>query len=180
MADAAALAHTTLMEVINLIAVVVGPIVAVVITLWWQQRKEHRDAKLRLFLTLMAKRRTIPPTIEWVDAPKVIDVAFADTPQVVQLWHEYYAGLANPPANQNYQQLEHTYLLMLSAMARTLGYTRLEQTDIDKFYSPQVHADQADLNYKCQTEWLRVLENTNRLSWLIPYRFLRAIMLPPI
>lgn len=48
-------------------------------------------------------------------------------------------------------------------MARSLGYRRLEQTDIDKFYTPQVHADQAQLNWKCQTEWLRVLESTNRL-----------------
>ncbi len=112
----------------------------------------------------MAKRRTFPPTIEWVDALNVIDVVFADTPQVVQLWHEYYAGLANPPANNNYQQREHTYLLMLSAMARALGYSRLEQTDIDKFYTPQIHGDQLELNYKCQTEWLRVLENTNRLA----------------
>jgi hypothetical protein len=147
----------------EIIAIIVGPVVAVVITLWWQQRKEHRDAKRRLFLTLMAKRRTIPPTIEWVDALNVIDVVFADEPQVVQLWHEYYAGLANPPANQNYQAREHTYLLMLSSMARSLGYRRLEQTDIDKFYTPQVHGDQAQLNWKCQTEWLRVLESTNRL-----------------
>ena len=152
------------MDIINIIAIVAGPLLAVLITLWWQNRKEHRDAKRRLFLTLMAKRRTYPPTVEWVDALNVIDVVFADVPQVVQLWHEYYSSLVNPPANENYQAREHTYLLMLSSMARTLGYSRLEQTDIDKFYSPQVHADQAQLNWKCQTEWLRVLEGTNRLS----------------
>jgi len=53
---------------------------------------------------------------------------------------------------------------MLSAMARSLGYRRLEQTDIDKFYAPQVHGDQLALNYKCQTEWLRVLQTTNKLN----------------
>ena len=151
------------MDIINITAIIIGPIFAVGITLWWQRRREKRDSKERLFLTLMAHRRAFPPSIEWVNALNVIDVVFAEHPQVVQLWHEYYAGLANPPANQNYQQREHTYLLMLSAMARSLGYRRLEQTDIDKFYSPQAHADQMALNYKCQTEWLRVLENTNRL-----------------
>lgn len=151
------------MEIINLIAIIVGPVFAVGITLWWQGRKEQREAKCRLFLTLMAHRRAFPSAVDWVNALNVIDVVFAEHPQVVQLWHEYYAGLVNPPANQNFQQREHTYLLMLSAMARSLGYRRLEQTDIDKFYSPQVHADQMALNYKCQTEFLPVLESTNRL-----------------
>ena len=154
----------TLKEYINLVAIVVGPIIAVGITLWWQQRKEMRDAKGRLFLTLMAHRRSNPPSPEWVNVLNVIDVVFADTPQVVQLWHEYFSGLSNPPANQNYQQREHTYLLMLSAMARSLGYRRLEQTDIDKFYSPQAHVDQFSLNHACQTEWLRVLKSSARLS----------------
>jgi uncharacterized protein DUF6680 len=152
------------MDIINIVAIIVGPIVAVIITLWWQQRKENRDSKRRLFLTLMAQRRTYPPTVEWVNALNVIDVVFAEHPQVVQLWHEYYASLVNPPVNQNFQAREHTYLLMLSSMARTLGYRRLEQTDIDKFYTPQVHGDQAQLNWQCQTEWLRVLQNTNKLN----------------
>lgn len=112
----------------------------------------------------MAHRRAYPPSQQWVDGLNVIDVVFADVPQVVELWHRYYDSLANPPANQNYESREHTYLLMLSAMARSLGYRKLEQTDIDKFYSPQAHMNQADLNYRCQTEWLRVLENTARLE----------------
>lgn len=152
------------MEIVTIIAIVTGPLFAVVITLLWQQRKEKRDSKERLFLTLMVHRRTFPPPIEWVNALNVIDVVFAEHSQVVQLWHEYYASLANPPANENYQQREHTYLLMLSAMARVLGYRRLEQTDIDKFYAPKVHGDQLAMNYKCQAEFLRVLENTNRLN----------------
>src|SRR4051812_21675490 len=36
------------------------------------------------------------------------------------------------------------YIKMLSEMAKGLGYRRLQQTDIDKFYSPQVYANQAD------------------------------------
>jgi hypothetical protein len=152
------------MQAVNIIAIIVGPLFAVIITLWWQARKARRDAKERLFLTLMAHRRSFPPAFEWVNALNVIDVVFAENAQVVQLWHEYYAALVNPPVNQNFQQREHTYLLMLSAMARALGYKRLEQTDIDKFYSPQAHADQQHLNWQCQTEWLRVLQSTNKLN----------------
>ena len=152
------------MEIINIAAIIIGPISAVWITLWWQQRKEKRDAKRRLFTTLMAHRRKIPPPIEWVNALNVIDVIFADVPEVVQLWHKYYEHLANPPANQNFETREHTYILLLSAMARSLGYKRLEQTDIDKYYTPQVHGDQAALNHEIQTEWLRVLRSTAQIA----------------
>jgi hypothetical protein len=44
-----------------------------------------------------------PPSQQWVDGLNVIDVVFADVPQVVELWHRYYEALANHPANDNYQ-----------------------------------------------------------------------------
>jgi len=53
---------------------------------------------------------------------------------------------------------------LLSEMAKTLGYKNLQQTDIDKFYSPKAHGSQSELNYKLQTEFLRVLENTSSLN----------------
>lgn len=151
-------------DIVMVAAVLIGPVIAVLITLWWQRRKESHDSKKRLFLTLMVHRRANPPAIEWVNALNVIDVVFSEHHQVVELWHRYYESLSNPPANKNYEQREHTYLLMLSAMARSLGYKRLEQTDIDKYYTPQAHGDQATLNYQCQTEWLRVLQNTESFS----------------
>jgi hypothetical protein len=49
-------------------------------------------------------------------------------------------------------------------MARILGFSKLQQTDIDKYYIPQAHIDQAQINAECQAEWLRVLRNTDRLS----------------
>jgi len=48
-------------------------------------------------------------------------------------------------------------------MAVALGYRRLSQTDIDRFYSPQVHATQGQLNQELQTELLRVLKATQSL-----------------
>ena len=50
------------------IATFAGPIAAVGITLWHQTRKQRRDTKERLFLTLMAHRKSIIPTQEWVSA----------------------------------------------------------------------------------------------------------------
>jgi hypothetical protein len=49
-------------------------------------------------------------------------------------------------------------------MATVLGYRRLRQTDIDRFYAPQAHGTQAALTQELQTEFLRVLKATHSLQ----------------
>lgn len=146
-------------DIISIIAILAGPVSAVCITLWWQQRKEKRDRKLTLFTSLMVRRRAFPPTLEWVNALNMIDVIFADHPKVVALWHELYTMFQNPTTTQ---AQGHKYLELLSEMAAALGFRHLQQTDIDKYYSPQVHRDYIDAQTKAQYHWLRVLENTER------------------
>lgn len=153
-----------LRDVLTIVAILVGPIASVAVTMWWQRRKEKRDAKERLFVTLMAHRHASPPAEDWVDSLNVIDVVFARQTKVLDLWHRYYDALNTSPSNTNYQSQQHTYLLMLAEMARLLGYTRLEITDIDKFYSPRAYGDQMQINRETQLEWLRVLRNTARLE----------------
>ena len=145
------------MDVLTLLAILLGPVVAVCITLWWQNRKERRDAKRHLFMTLMAQRKTAPPTYEWVQALNLIDVVFAKDKRVVQLWHELYGLFQNP---QRTQTQDHKYIELLSEMASVLGFRKLQQTDIDKFYYPQSYIDALLAQNKAQAEWLRVLENT--------------------
>lgn len=149
---------TELQLAINILAIILGPIIAVIITLAHQNHKEKRDTKMRLFLTLMAHRKSFPPTFAWVESLNLIDVVFAKHPKVVQLWHEYYDYLHEE--TKDYTKRDHKYLELLSVMAKTLGYKNLQQTDIDKFYTPIAHGDQAALNYKVQIEFLRVLQNT--------------------
>jgi len=150
--------NTELQFVINVIAIIIGPVSAVIITLAYQNYKEKRDTKIKLFLVLMAHRKSYPISHNWVQALNLIDVVFANHPKVVKLWHEHYDYLHEE--TKDYTKREHKYLELLSAMAKVLGYSNLQQTDIDKFYTPIAHGDQATLNHKVQTELLRVLENT--------------------
>lgn len=149
------------MDIISIIAVIVGPIAAVLITLWWQERKEKRDAKMRLFIALMAHRKSIPPTHEWVAALNLIDVVFAGHPKVITLWHELFNMYNNPSTeeSQNHKKLE-----LLSQMASDLGFAKLQQIDIDKFHCPSEHTAQLKATAETQAEWLRVLKNTSRAS----------------
>lgn len=145
-------------QTMNIIAVIIGPIIAVSITLWYQSHKEKRDAKIRLFLNLMAHRKSNPPTFERVNSLNLIDVVFSGHPKVLQLWHEYYDLLHTQPPN--FELWEHKHIDMLSEMGQALGYKKLKQTEIEKFYTPVAHGTQAELNEKMQREFLRVLENT--------------------
>ena len=137
---------TEMQFVINIVAIVLGPVIAVTITLAYQKYKEKRDAKMRLFLTLMAHRKSFPPTFAWVESLNLIDVVFAKHPKVVLLWHEYYDYLHEDL--KDFKKRDHKYLELLSLMAKDLGYPTLQQTDIDKFYTPIAHGDQAELNHK--------------------------------
>jgi len=145
-------------ETMNIIAVIIGPVIAVVITLWYHKYKEKQDTKHRIFLTLMAHRKSNPPTFALVEVLNTLDVVFADNPKVVQLWHEYYDLLCSKTAN--YQTWEHKYIDLLFEIANVLGYKKIKQTDIEKFYTPVAHGTQAELNEKTQQEFLRVLQNT--------------------
>ncbi len=145
------------MALLTLLAILVGPIVAVCITLWWQDRKERRDAKRRLFTTLMAHRKSLPRSYEFVAALNLIDVVFAKDKRVVQLWHQLYDLYQNP---QPTEAQNHKYIELLSEMASVLGYRKLKQTDIDKFYTPIAHAQAFIAQTEAQEEWLRVLRAT--------------------
>lgn len=149
----------TIQVIIGLTAIVLGPVTAILISLYFQQRRAKRDAKEHLFLTLMANRRANPPTYEWAGSLNVIDVVFADHEKVVTLWHEFYAILCQE--KPSLQTQDHKYLQLLSEMASVLGYKKLQQVDIDKFYLPRVHGSFADAQAKTANEWLRVLENTH-------------------
>lgn len=141
-------------------AIFLGPLAGVLFTLWFQSRKDKKDQKQRLFLILMAHRKSNPPTFDLVNGLNLIDVVFAEHRRAVELWHEYYDLLCHDPVN--WQLAEPKYLDLLAEMAKILGYDKLAQTDISKFYSPKAHGDQAQLSQNTQNELLRVLKNTER------------------
>jgi hypothetical protein len=146
----------------TVIALFVGPICAVGFTLCHQVRRDKRAAKERLFVLLMGHRKSIPISPEWAQSLNVIDVIYADHPKIVGLWHTLYDVLSTTPLNE--AKLQYSLLEMLSAMANALGYKALQQTDIDKFYVPDAHAQQASRVFEVQTEFLRVLKASKNMS----------------
>jgi len=145
-------------DIVMGIAVLLGPILAVVVTLWAQNRHEKRAEKQKLFITLIAERQALGISQDVAKALNTIDVVFSGRPPIILAWHRYYAQLGQP----YYQERAHSWLELLTAMASELGYS-IQQTDLDKFYLPQGHADDAQFQRNVAQQWARVLENTERL-----------------
>ena len=143
---------------ITALAIFIGPLAGVMFTFWFQSRKDKAAEKHRLFLALMGERKGLAISQQMSKALNTIDVVFSDNPAVVSLWHKYYALLSQPPGEER----NHTWIELLAAMASDLQYSNLKQTDLDKFYIPQGHVDQFDFQNEVQSEWLRVLKNTER------------------
>lgn len=150
------------LQVVNILAIVIGPVIAVLITLWHQSRKEKRYIKLNLYLTLMKKRKSYPVTIEYVDALNTIDVVFHKHREVLRLWHEFYDVLLEK--DFDLQKADHKLLDLLFEMSKVLGFKNIKQTDIDKFYTPIAHNNQILLNSQIQNELLRVLQKSDSFA----------------
>lgn len=138
------------------LAILLGPLAGVLFTLWFQSRKERSDAKHQLFLVLMAERKAPLVTTQVAQALNKIDVVFANSQKVKTCWHEYYALLHQPAGEPR----THKWLELLTTIAEDLGYSELSQLDLDKFYVPQGHVDDAEFQQKVGQQWARVLENT--------------------
>ena len=144
------------------LAIFLGPLSGVIFTIWFQRRKDRKDQKQRLFVALMAHRKSSPPAFDLVNGLNLIDIVFSQHRQVVELWHQYYDLLCHDPVN--WPLAEAKYLDLLYQMAKVLGHKNLAQTDISRFYSPIAHTNQAHLSISTQIELLRVLQNTASLS----------------
>lgn len=159
--DQVALQTLKLMEIqawITGLAIFLGPLAGVLFTFWFQRQREKSAAKERLFLILMSERKNPTISRDVTKALNQIDVVFATRPLIKALWHKYYALLSQNPGEER----NHAWLDLLSAISKDLGYPDLSQVDLDKFYIPQGHVNEAEFQQTMGALWKRVLENTER------------------
>lgn len=154
------------MIAINIVAILLSPLIAVLVTLWFQRRKEKRDAKLWILNTLVSTRHS-GPTDEKVRAQNMIDIAFRDSLEVRRLWHEYFEMLYNVGLNNplGWQQRQKKNLEMLTAMAKDVGYGKsISHLDIDRVYYPEGLGKQDARAEAISDELLRVLQGSQGLA----------------
>lgn len=149
-----------------ILATLLSPLIAVLVTRWQQERAEKQQAKLYLFNTLMATRHT-PITEENVRALNMIDVLFFDKPTVRGLWREYFEMLSNSGLDnlEGYKTRQTKNLELINEMAKVLGYGQaISHIDVDRVYYPKGLVQQGEEGAELTRELLRVLRATAGLE----------------
>jgi hypothetical protein len=111
-------------EWLSIIAVIVSPLVAVLVSMWIEQYKQHRRDKMELFQILMTQRGIIE-SYAWVNALNSIYVVFSDEQNVLRALDEFLA-ITNVKKLEDMDVVsyENKKVKLLEAMSKSLGYSR--------------------------------------------------------
>lgn len=132
-----------LFAVLNIIALVLIPIVAVIVGQRFQEKSERRKDRLTVFKTLMANR--FGWSSESVYALNIIDIVFADDEAVRNCWKDYYEKLCiQNPDEMQIKQRTTSQEKLLESMAISLGYKdKISWETIQNPYIPKGMLDAA-------------------------------------
>lgn len=150
-----------------LAATFLGPIFAVLMTRFIDQRRDVRNRQLYIFRTLMATRRA-QLTTEHVAALNLIEIDFRGEDEVLTAWKEYFANLGTDPNNEAaikraYVERPAALTKLLHAIAKVVGYD-IEQLEIMAGgYTPQAVYDNFQRQQEIQAAAIEVLSGKKPL-----------------
>ena len=148
------------MMLIEIVAIALSPVIAVLVSMWIQNRKEKRGQKYWILTTLITNRQT-PLTVDNVRALNMIDITFHNSPHVRRLWKELYEMFSNASYSTaaGAEQRMKKNLELIVEIANVLGYKRtISAFDADRTYIPEGLAEQMRKSNELMDELLRVLK----------------------
>jgi len=151
----------------NLVAILLSPVIAVLVTLWWQQRKEKRDLKHWILRTLITNRET-PVTPDNVRALNLVELAFHDSDTVRRLWGELFGLFSNSTDTPEFREKSRKKNLeLIVEMAKILGYGKvITAFNADRRYFPIGMAEQMNKQNELLDELLRVLKASGGVQFI--------------
>lgn len=162
----------TIADWLMIASVFLGPIIAVQLTRYLDNKKEVRERKLQVFKTLMATRAY---TVSWdhVVALNRIDLEFDKDNKkekaVIEAWKAYLDLLGDkniPPEQWGVKRVE-LLVGLLHKMAQVLDYD-FDKTHIkNSTYSPAAHGTIEDELRALRTGLIQVLEGKRPIPMLV-------------
>ena len=156
----------TLNEKLTIIAIIIGPIISVIITIWYQSRETKRNAQINLFMDLISFREYTPIPWQFFVALNRIDVVFHENESICKAWHEYFDLLCQVQTEIVSKQGHEKRTALMTLIGKHLGYNNIEQIYLQRYYQPigdyQSFLDDSEI----KSEFLRVLKNTHSISFV--------------
>lgn len=151
-------------DTLNLIAIVVIPIVAVLIGQHLQNRAEIRKDKMHIFKVLMTSR-IYGWTQESVHCLNIIDIVFSDDEKVRNAWKDLYDKycVQNPDEAQ-LKKIQNAQYKLLETMAKSLGYKdKVTWETIQNPYIPKGMLQQIETQNQSQQAYNNLLLNIQHM-----------------
>lgn len=109
-------------DVINIVAILTAPIIALIIGQYLQEKSKKRADKMEIFKTLMTSR-VYGWTTQSVYALNTIDIVFSDDKRVRKQWKTYYDKLCvESPTETELTKIKIEQYKLIEEIARSLGY----------------------------------------------------------
>lgn len=111
-----------MMDVLNIVALILVPILAVIVGQKLQDRAQKRNDKMQIFKILMTSR-IFGWTNESVQAMNLIDIVFADDEAVRKQWKVCFDKMCvEKPTDTELSKIKTEREKLLETMAKSLGY----------------------------------------------------------
>lgn len=151
-------------DVLNLIAIIVIPIAAVLIGQWLQIRSEKRKDKMHIFKVLMTSR-IYGWTHESVHCLNIIDIVFSDDEKVRNAWKNLYDKYCvQTPDETQLKKIQSAQYKLLETMAKSLGYKdKVTWDTIQNPYIPKGMSQQIEAQNQSQQAYKNILLNMQHM-----------------
>lgn len=151
----------TYSNLINILAIIVIPLVAVWLGRHLQNRAELRRDKMEVFKSVMTFRYGW--STEGVKALNNIHIVFFDDQDVRKCWRKYYAELCKTISTEEELNCrEEALYALLESMAKNLGYTdSITKEDIRSPYVPQGMVNTINNSSQIQANMASIVQQMN-------------------
>ena len=113
---------TLCFSIINVLAIIIIPIAAVVVGQKLQTRAKKREDKIQIFKILMTSR-IYDWTTDEVHALNILDIVFSDDKEVRDSWKDLYDKLCvSNPSEVELKKIQTAKYKLLETIAKSLGY----------------------------------------------------------
>ena len=153
------------MDWIEIAALIIIPIAAVLIGQWLQNRAEKRKDKMQIFKVLMTAR-IYAWTVESVNALNVLDVVFARDKKVIAAWRDLSDKLNTyDESEQHLNRIKNARYKLLEEMANSLGYKgKINWEIIQNPYMPIGMSNDMRAQANAKDNYYSALELVNQMA----------------